>query len=442
MINILRRKTDLKSVLSKKKTDLFFLFFLFAFFFFLYYFLSASLANTNVFAENDILFEIDAQRGIKDITQFSYDHYRSNVHPVYVLFMNPPGEILEKITHSPVRAAIILNSFLGAFSVTLSYIVFSFLDFDQKRSLLLAVLFGATTSQLFLSIIPSTMSLAVCSLLVTYLLFVGSIRKKVFHLLPWILAGILTLGTTTTNAVQTLICFGIACYAVNKEKGLFHTLLRCLIFIVCVIGITAGLAILQKAVYATTVLFFLPAAYEEDISYASLWIFNIPVVILGQLFKNFFLVNIAAPIPTVIPMDGKSLPALTFAPSSNFTIMGYIGAALWLSLIVLAVISRIKWDKDRPGSPWNTSSWILTGLGLCLMFNFVLHCFYGVGWLDKIEYFLYSGHFTFLVLAIISYISKMPVKVMNYLLISLVICLLINNIQIVTGIITLYSMPS
>jgi hypothetical protein len=356
--------------------------------------------------------------------------------------MNPPGEILEKIIHSPVYAAILLNSFLGAFGVALAYIGFSFLDFDQKQSLLLAALFGATTSQLFLSIIPSTMSLAVCSLLFTYLLFAGSIRKKVFHLLPWILAGILTLGTTTTNVVQTLICFGIACYAVNKEKGIFYPLLRCLIFITCVIVITAGLAILQKAVYTTTVLFFLPGAYEEDISYASLWIFKIPLVILGQLFKNFFLINIAAPIPIVFPMDGKSLPALSFTPSTSFTIMGYISAALWLALIGLAVFSRIKWEKDHTRSPWNASSWILPGLGLCLLFNFVLHCFYGVGWLDKIEYFLYSGHFTFLVLAIISYISKMPAKVMTCLLISLILCLLINNIQIVTGIITLYSMPS
>jgi len=407
-------------------------------FFTVYFSLSRSLSRTPAFSENDILFEIDTHRNMEDVTIFSADHYRTKVHPLYVLMMNPLGETLERITHNPDLSVIFLNSLLGAVGVGLVFLMLNLFLENNVTALLFAVLFGASASQLITSIIPNTSSLSVCSLLVTYILFGVSLHRKKLDILPWILAGIFTLGVTTTNIVQTVICFCICVFFLYKQSGFLQWAKKIIIFLVGVTGLTTLLAILQKAIYPTSVLFYLPEAYKEDITYSSWLIFQTPLTVLWQLVRHFFSVNIIAPFPTQVVMEGKSLPAITFTSSVDYSIFGTIGLVFWLLLWLSIIYYFFRQNRNKNGIS-KDNQMVILAMSLCLLANLILHSFYGVEERGNIELFLYTGNFTFLVLGLAALTSKVPEKIMNGLLLGTIICTVINNILVVNNIVGIYS---
>ena len=73
--------------------------------------LSFRLETTQVFQEYDLLFELDPPRAITDLADYSGDHYRTTVHPIYVLLANPGGSLIRQFTGSEVSAALIANAF-------------------------------------------------------------------------------------------------------------------------------------------------------------------------------------------------------------------------------------------------------------------------------------------------------------------------------------------
>ena len=146
--------------------------------FIVYYFLGSSLATTKAFSEGDILFELDTGRAINDLARLSGGHDRTSVHPIYVLLANPWGSLLHVLTGSELKAALLLNSFFGATGVSMAFIFFYLYGGRLINSLLLALVFGFSMSQLFLSATPDTASLAICSLLFHLHLIFAWFSKK------------------------------------------------------------------------------------------------------------------------------------------------------------------------------------------------------------------------------------------------------------------------
>jgi hypothetical protein len=354
-----------------------------------------------------------------------------------VLMVNPVGELLQRLTHSPMMASMIINSLFGGAAVALSFRLFAWLFGSRREAALLSVLFGVTASQMILSAVPGTSTMAVCSLLVTMNLFAYSLRKMSLPLIPWILAGIFTLGVTTTNVIQTVICFGAACLYIYGSKCIWYKMKKSAIFLVGVVGITAVLAIIQKVLYPSTVLFFAADAYTEDMHYASLLIFQNPGIVLWQLFKNFFMVNIIAPNPVIFAMEGRSLPAVTFTPAMQYTFAGYAGTILWLALTLTGIILLVN-DLRKKSASHTGNRIFLIAASMCLLFNLVLHSFYGVEH-GSIEYFLYSANFTFLVVTIMGLLVKIPERITNLLLIALILCTLLNNLLVFVQIFHVYT---
>ncbi|BCY16496.1 hypothetical protein hrd7_03450 [Leptolinea sp. HRD-7] len=398
----------------------------------------SALAETPAFSENDVLFQLDTQRTVNDITYYGGLHYRTKVHPIFVLMVNPVGELFQRITGDPELAATLLSSILGAAGITLFFLLASTFLTSLSTAFLLAVFFGVTASQSLLSIIPGTSSLAVCSLMVTLLVFAYSLRRKTVPLIPWILAGVFSLGVTTTNVAQTGICFLLASLAARGESPRFQWS-NVVIFIAAVLGITAALSLIQKWIYPTSVLFFLPEAYSEDVHYASLLIFQIPGDILRQLFQNIFAVNIFAPVPVAFEMEGRSLQALSFASASQYTVFGLAGLILWFSLWLTGLAGFIRGTITKHARLVLEHRFFLTGLSVCLLFNLVFHSFYGVDPNGTIEYFLYSGNFTLLVIGMFTVLSGLPRRSMNAFLVALIICAAANNAEVLRQIIALYA---
>jgi len=411
----------------------------FALFFSMYLFISLALSKTSAFYEGSILFELDTPRVIGDMTTFNFNHYRTKVHPLYVLIMNPIGILVNKLVGSNVTTAVVINCFIGSAGVTLSFIYFWIYTNTIVDTVLLTLLFGISSSQLILSIIPDTSSLAICSLIVTYLLFSLSIKRGGSPLLLWILAGVFSLGVTTTNFVQTVICFGISHLISTKHNSLRDLVILVFKYLFGVLSVTILLSIIQKIIYPSSTLFFLPEAYIEDMSYASLLFFQEPFIVIAQLLKHFLWVNFIAPYPTIFMMSGKNLPAITFSNSLDFSIFGIVSSILWFTLLGTYVFKYL-WQQNKNKTKPDYYP-LLLGYSFCLLFNFVFHSFYGIGERGKIEYFLYTGNFTFLTLSILAiHFRLLNKRTLRMLLLATIVLIGINNYLVVKEIINIYAL--
>ncbi|MBI5841750.1 MAG: hypothetical protein HZB19_16800 [Chloroflexi bacterium] len=401
------------------------------FFFTLYSSFSLLLSKTGAFETYSVLFEIDTPRIIDDMTSIGANHYRTNVHPLFVLLMNPIGSILSQVVKSQVLAAILLNCFFGALDVTLAFFYFKSLDQTLKDACLLAFLFGVTASQFFLSSIPETASLAICSLITTYMLFLFAVKSKKDYFLAWVAAGLFTLAVTTTNFIQTLICFSVY-YAIwsPRKNQRFYAIGRILSFLTSVIAVAVLLSTLQKAIYPSSSLFYLPQSYLEDTLYTSGMIFQRPLAVISQLLKHFVLVNIIAPFPTVFSFDHVN-PALTYNHGLDYTLLGWLALVLWLCSLAAGILLALIKKQEIP---------MVLGFAfaLCLLFNFAFHSIYGRGVSGDFEYFLYTGNFTFLVFSSIAHLPYSTIKSTRGLLLMLILLTGINNIMMIERIMDIY----
>ena len=403
---------------------------IFLLFFGVYFSISRQMIQQTPIAKyDDVLFEIDSARAIIDMTVFSGYHYRTEVHPIYVLLVNPPAEIIGRVISPDEITAIFINSMLGAMGTALAFFLFRLLHTKWLSALLLACLFGFSASQLFLSVIPETASLAICTLLATYILFVYSLEHGPVPEIIWIAAGILTLGVTTTNFTQTLICYAILQLKMMPQQRFKLSFWKVTRFTFAVLTITVMLALLQKAIYPSATLFFLPEVYISELSYASVSIFDEPLRIGGIIMKSFFSDTIIAPLPIYQAMPNRIIPAVTFTAATSYTSIGYIGLVLWTVLAGLSIVHAFRCKKFDP---------FLLGAAVCLLFNFVLHSFYGIGEKNRIELFLYTGNLTFLVIALASRWAQRTSKI-AWMLIPLVASVATNNIIILQQIITTLS---
>lgn len=425
------------ALVQKKSSDLILASVVFIVAFSLYASLSAKLEGTasHPFEHFNVLFEIDTPRVIVFMTELSGNHSRTSVHPLYVLLVNPIGRWLKSIeimgnALTRTEAAIGLNSFIGASNVFLSYLLFRLLKHNQINSFLLAFIVAVSMSQLFMSIVPDTSSLATLSLFITYILFCFSLSKRRFPLWLWVAAGVFSLGVTTTNFFQTLIFFSISQVAGNESSssGIRSIAKPLSLYVVSVFLVTAFLAIVQKFFYPSTVLFFFPSSFTQELDYASFLIFRQPSIVLGQLLKHFLVVNVVGAVPHIFNL-AKKIPWITFSASRSFSPYGYAALFGWATIALISIRFR-RWEKH---------SWFYLGAALSILFNSALHSFYGVGERDKIEFFLYTGNFTFLISAFFfSGIQSLSKNAGSLLLISFLILIAINNLQIVQGIVTLY----
>ena len=421
----------LKNYLLKNKKLVFISLILLIGFHILYSSIGLSLASGKAFSADDLVFEIDVNRVVGDITSFSANHYRTKVHPLYVLMINPIGTFVSKIFFSNMTTAILLNSLLGSFGVVLAFMFFYLFGKNYTNSLLLALVFGLSMSQLVFGSVPDTSSLGILSLLTTYILFLVSLKRKKIYFSYWVFAGVFSLGVTTTNVVQTMICFIVLISVLYSEKNrIVQVLSRTAILSVTVIIVTVCLAIIQKLIYPSSNLFYAAGAYNEEFKYASLLILKEPVFVISIIAKHFFLVNIVAPLPSVFEMSNTPISAITFSTSWQYSFIGWIGVVMWVSVLCSGIIRSITLKRDY--FP------IFVGVFFCLLFNCILHSYYGIIEKSKAELFLYTGNVTFLVLMFLSSYSHTKKTSIRVVLGLLLVIVAFNNMYVLSNILNIY----
>lgn len=345
----------------------------------LYFQIGWRLAQTNIFEQGgtDVLFGADSPRVVLDLAVFDSKHNRAILHPLFVFLLNPIGTVLTAFTHSPITTALLMTSCMGGLAVALCFYYFCVLGVDRVTSLLLAGVFGVTTSQLIFSSVPEIFAFAACTIVTSHLLVAKSVRQGAVSVWEWIAAGLLTLGVTTTNVLQTWICMVSAEWR-ERSQGYRRLMRRSAVVVMSTFAIVLAFNVLQREGYGTR-LFVSPDVLDQR-RYVKTSALRNPKRAIRDTVQNMVIRSAVAPTPTVLQMNRKRFPTVSFGPPSA---LGMVTAAAWLALLGVGVMTCLVAGKFlTPQVVAGTAS---------LLFNVSFHNFWGVR-----EKFLYSGHYTFL----------------------------------------------
>jgi len=237
--------------------------------------LGAAVASTTVMQRGDNMFFHDAPRIVMDITSPGYNHLRTAVHPLYVLFFNPFGTALRLVTGSHTAAALIVNSFFGALCVVFARLFFTSAGFGDSRATAYALLLGVSASHMFFGSVPSTGIMGAAAIIAGFIVAV----KRPGNLKWFVPAGVVSMGVTTTNIVHTLAAYGASLRPGNSFMSVFK---KSLILIVLVVVVLLPLNVVQKGVYPSSKVIFLPRSYEHDVPYMA------PFRTVGELGRRVY----------------------------------------------------------------------------------------------------------------------------------------------------------
>jgi len=396
------------------------------FFFYGFYLFNAfQLYKTGIFAKYDVLFGADVPRVIEDMTTFEADHWRTGLHPLFVLLVNPLGSICVKILSKPnTSVAIGINSFFGSLGIALAFIYFWIQSRGLIYSLLLSILFGFSMSQMFWSSVPETYTLGVITLLLNYILFAIDYNKEVIHKRLWILIGFFTIAIATTNFIQTIILFTLLLMKSSfKNEECSTIILTITRFASKIIMITIVLAVIQKQIYPSSWLFFDLETIKFELKsnwFSCFWLKD-SFTTISQILKHFCMVNLFAQIPNTHNIEGKGI-SITFSGPLNYSWIGWSGIILWGILLINGSIVGIKGIFSR-----SNYFYFYIAIGLCLLFEALLYSCYG--WYEDghTELFLFTPYFTFLTFIVASWSFKNINCFPKILLIILCILAIVNN---------------
>jgi hypothetical protein len=342
----------------------------------LYFAVGMAFLETRVFLDGSDLFDADIRRVVHDIARRNGVHYRTKVHPLFVLFFNPIGVFLKTWMVRPRPVAILLNAAAAALGVVLFRELLARLGVERRRGDLWTAVFALSTSQVFFGVFPETFAFSAASLLLVFVVFAGEppARLRAF------LSSLVAFGVTTVNLAACLFLSLLRQPAGTPPR---KAVSRTTAFAVAVVATAVALSLVQKAYAPSTEVFFLPSSFAEETSYTFRpQSVGAVVARAGDLVRSVLFTSLAAPALAVQrPAD---LPPLT--RFGGWNAVSAIHALVWLGLLVACAAAwrRLEWRR-RP---------LVRALALWVAFNLALYSFYGT------TFFLYSSQWTFAVLAL------------------------------------------
>ncbi len=342
-----------------------------------------------------------------------------SVHPFAFLILRPPTWLLSVFLNGDkVYAAIVLNSLAGGLCVYLTWLFFKQRTGNTTYALLIAALLGLSNSHLILSTFLETYIFSAAAL-IAFLLLLQAEDNSLRQLVP---VGLLTFGITITNFAQTCIVYFLM---PSRRRSIFT-------YVFAVLAIAILVAFVQDILYPSSNPFFIPSNLLEESAYQ----FNLfqaePRLIISRanlMARHLALFDVVAPRPLILTNEvGCSFPCLQtyYKYRGVYVISSYVGfgsllARIWFAALVMAG-GFYTWKFFK--SPNET--YLQNALLLTLLFNFILHMFYGD---DPI---LYSPNWTYAVVFFfgISYESIAGRKSFQVLLLIFLACMLVNNLDL------------
>lgn len=378
---------------------------LFICFFFIYFVLSMLISYSYKINDNmNFLFQSDSGRVYADYIKVVTDHHRSSVHPLFILFIQPIILILNGICKNGVLSIIIFSSIVSSLNVVGIYLFSTLFSKNNKLNIIIATIFGFCFSNIVFTVGIELYNLA--ALVLIYLWYFGAkilkeqnkINKKYYLILYFL--GIFTLGITITNYIVFLI---VSLVLLLSKKVNFKNLvvLNLAIIISCFLLVS-----LQNIVYHSTPKlssYFQESLKEEaDYTIKSLELQNIK-----NTFKGDYLNSIIASDLFVKEEIGNNVLDFQKVTKINLVVL-----AIFFGVIGFLIIKNFK------------SNFLLNiGIILTILFNSILHTFYGNN-----ATFLYSLHFLYLffLLLIVNLSQKENNKLKHFLLLFTIYEIIFN----------------
>ena len=329
--------------------------------------------------ETDVFYGGDTPRVLQDMTMQEGLHYRTSVHPLFVILTQPFIRLLGRFT-GVIVAAVIFEAAIGALSATLFYRFIQKLGVSKKTSLTATVILTLSFTQIAFNSIFETYAFSQFGLMVMWVIAAGLIDKKLelkdYALLA--VAGIFSLAFTLTNIVQFLILLSIIIFLNKNVKCKFIKFSSVLLV---VLSITVMLADIQKS--------FWPSANNFFTS-------SINGFLLDKNSEEFTYIERTWSIKRVIFQMNTSfvyqfglLGGLTLEKNNLINVLGLASFGLFSLINFYYFFAKRKIFKEK----------FYFALLFAYGFNFVLHIFY-----NPYESFLYVLHYNFLIIAILFYI--------------------------------------
>ena len=329
--------------------------------------------------ETDVFYGGDTPRVLQDMTMQEGLHYRTSVHPLFVILTQPFVRILGRVT-GVIVAAVIFEAAVGALSATLFYRLMQKLGASKKISLLATVILVLSFTQVAFNSIFETYVFSQFGLMVMWVIAAGLINKKLelkdYALL--VIAGIFSLAFTLTNIVQFLILLSIIIFLNKNVKCKF---IKFSSILLVVLSITAMLADVQKT--------FWPSANNFFTSSINGFVLDKNSEEFTYIERTWSAKRVIFQMNTSFVYQFGLLGGLILEKSNLINMLGLICFGLFSLINLYYFFTKRKIFKEK----------IYFALLSAYGFNFVLHIFY-----NPYESFLYVLHYNFLIIAILFYI--------------------------------------
>ena len=330
------------------------------------------------------------------MTIVQFNHYRVMVHPLFVILIQTPTQIINFLIHDKVLCAVLIQSIFGAMAVFLLNYILEKLNIEKKLKAIFVVVYALSFTQIVFNMTIETYMFASALLILMFAFVLNKIDKDFTNLdlIILVILGILSLGITITNYVQFAIASFILImwHAKNKNKNAYLNSFYLFILInASVIGLSCFLSEIQSVIYNNAPLFFrdnlnsiITSSSEE-----TLYISRLNFTSFANQFKTIF---------------GTSFfcNAVIFTQNTSKKIIAFGEINLFVMLIISLIITfyiyiTSKFIKDNFKNLKQHKFIII--IFLAFIFNFLLHLVYG-----NTVAFLYTGHYLFLLIILFAYV--------------------------------------
>jgi hypothetical protein len=380
-----------------------------SFLFLCVYLIFASIFNQPAYDADDIFFDADGNLWrVRFATQYYTDYYWRPAHPYVLIIIRPLVAMLAFLFKGDrLFAAFTLNALTGALCIFLVWYFVKTKVGNSLYALLIAALFGASTTQLgFGAIIETYIFLSAVALVFLVLLLKD---KPLFAL---VITGLVAFGITISNIAQTVI----AHFFIKRN------IKQLIVYGIIIGALVVPLSLLNNAIYPESQPYFWQLNTLEAEGHNS---FPATVQRANYMTRVIFLSSFVAPEPLVI-RDGFPFPktwlfraAIQKDPmylASYETWFSTSVAYAWFGLLLFGGVLFLKNLLKQDNRYFLT--FIFT-----ILFNFALYLQYGK------DVFLYSTNWTYAIALFLALAWREFARQrwFQITLLIFVILLLINN---------------
>lgn len=365
--------------------------------------------NYNIKDNINLIFDSDTKRIVQDMTEIDGFHYRLNVHPLFMLIVQPIYFIVNAFVHSKSLSIVIIISFVSSLTVLFLYKTLSKIEKDNKFNIIVSLIYLFSFSNIIFTASPETYNFSALFLLILWYYFIGKNTK--YNLLSKIILvvlGIFCFAFTITNIFIFIIV--LLLLLIDKKLNIKNTII---IFITVIISVTC-LNLGQKLIWNHAPVFF-RLKVENETTYVDK---KINLTKIKNVVENDY-------INSIISSDiFVNVKYATVYDENNYTIE-FSNISMWKVIIISIFYITLLILLIRN---FKTNKLLNIGLLIALFYNTLLHILYG-----NDGAFLYSEHFLYLIMLLfgVNYNSEKNITIKNkvklYLLILLIIEIIKNN---------------